>query len=162
MDRNYLDNNNGFNSYTYNNSLNNSNLNESVMSARRGINDYTNNRADQINNLFFNKNNLSSVNNNNFNQNMNNIVKSTLKSRGVIFTQDDERQNPHNQNIPVSSYRNNDNNNYEVTERKKMLLNNIQQQISLTKNSKLLELEKKKLEEDKYVKDMQQFYPFGR
>ena len=50
----------------------------------------------------------------------------------------------------------------EEKERKKILLNNIQSQINLTKKNKLEELKKKQEEDAKYLKDMVVSYPFGR
>ena len=51
---------------------------------------------------------------------------------------------------------------FEEQERKKILLNNIQSQINLTKKTKLEELKKRQEEDAKYLKDMVVSYPFGR
>ncbi len=155
------------------------NLNDSFLS-RRG-NDIINNSYNPSRQDFFynnNNNNISMQNNinnmqplaynnnfnnqmynpipfhptyDNFNQNMNNIVKEKLLSRGVVMSKNQSPINNKNFDINVND-----------TERKKMLLNNIQQQINMTKNSKMIELEKKRKEDEKYLNDIQNFYPFGR
>lgn len=92
---------------------------------------------------------------NNFNSNMDNIVRSTLKSRGIVLKNDHNQSNLNNS--PNMSYNRN-----QTAERKRALLNNIQQQMSLTNNSKLQELEKRKKEDEKYTNEMERGYPFGR
>lgn len=152
-----------------------SNLNDSFLS-RKG--NEIGNKADQINNMYFtnsfnnpglkinqppNNHPQQNKNNMNFNQNMNSIVRNTLKSRGIVFTQDDEKKASFNyQNSPSMNKNFYGPEETENNERKKMLLDNIKQQINLTKNSKQVELERKKMEDDRYVKEMQEFYPFGR
>jgi hypothetical protein len=85
------------------------------------------------------------------NRSMNKLVKSAHKDRGIIVKD----------NGATTPYGNN-NFNEEHQQRKLQLLNNIQQQLSLTKSNKLLELEKRKKEDEKYLNDMNNFYPFGR
>ena len=50
----------------------------------------------------------------------------------------------------------------EELERKKTLLNNIQSQINLTRQTKLEQMNKNKEEDAKYLRDMMIYYPFGR
>ena len=50
----------------------------------------------------------------------------------------------------------------EELERKKALLNNIQSQINLTRQTKLEQMNKNKEEDAKYLRDMMIHYPFGR
>ena len=47
-------------------------------------------------------------------------------------------------------------------ERHRMLLQNIQSQMNLNKPTKLQELQKRKEEDQKYIQDMQNCFPFGR
>lgn len=112
-------------------------------------NNYNNSNGNNNNNgQFFSEISPPFNVNNDFNSSMNNIVRNNLKSRGISFRND---------NIHNSS-----NNSPLVSDRKKLLLNSIQQQMGLTKNTKLQELERKRKEDEKYVLEMGTRYPFGR
>jgi hypothetical protein len=101
-------------------------------------------------NQSFNNFNNNLNNTEDFNRNMNNIVKSNLQSRGISF-----KNNNHDRSMTKSPYRHD-------KDKKKLLLNSIQQQIGMTKNSKFLELEKRRKEDEKYLTEMSSSYPFGR
>ena len=110
------------------------------------------NRNMNINNDNYNQNinqNYNNMNNNNNGQNINNgmneYVRKELSSHGLNL------RSP----SPSQIRR-------EEQERKKMLLNNIQSQINLTKKTKLEELRKRQEEDAKYLKDMVVCFPFGR
>ena len=121
-------------------------------------NNYQNEQITNFNNENYNYN----VNNENFqnpnsyngynkqnmeiNRDMNNYFRSLLKSRGVHLS----RVNPY-QNIKE-----------EENNRKKVYMENIKNQISLLKQSKLKELKKRENEDKQYLKDMINSYPFGR
>jgi hypothetical protein len=115
----------------------------------QNINGY-NNQYYNNNNNQYNNNNMNS-NGNNFNQTMDNIVKNNLKERGIHLKSD---LNTSNYNIsPIRA---------QTAEKKKILLDSIQLQMNLTKNTKLQELERKKKEDEKYLQDISNRYPFGR
>jgi hypothetical protein len=111
-------------------------------------NDYNmNNRSNSMishlpqsfNNQFMN----NTIPNPNINQEMDYLVRNNLKSRGVNMHDFNNRDNLDG-------------------DRKRMFLNNIQNQILLTKNTKTMELDRKKKEDEKFLNDMQNNYPFGR
>jgi hypothetical protein len=135
---------------------------------QQGYNDFTPYQPPQMgipnynnqNNTFLNNTMPNSYNHNadmmpmqtgDFNNNMNHLVRSTHKDRGVVMKE----------NGGATPYNNNFQNNQNV-ERKKQLLSNIQQQMTLSKSSKLQELERKRKEDEKYLNEMNNFYPFGR
>ena len=157
------------------NTLNNNSLSKSYNNTNNNNNNYQDsenyqnltNKSIQLNNLnTLNARNFSSTptqnqnnnnsndsnNNNNSNNNcdinldMNQYVRQELKSRGVHYARG---------NSPRSIK-------FEEIVKKRALLNNIQNQISLTKSTKLEELKKKREEDAKYLKDMVLCYPFGR
>jgi hypothetical protein len=106
----------------------------------------------QYNNMnSYNNNNNNNNNGNNFNQTMDNIVKNNLKERGIHLKNDLNTSNYNNSPIRA-----------QTAEKKKILLDNIQLQMNLTKNTKLQELERKKKEDEKYLQDISNRYPFGR
>ena len=82
----------------------------------------------------------------NINQNLNEIVRNQLMSRGITIGRN---------NSPYYIKQ-------QDQERKKVLLENIQTQMSLTKNTKLKELQRKRQEDEQYLKDMVNSFPFGR
>ena len=97
----------------------------------------------------YNMNNQQNNNmdyNQNINNGMNDYVRKELSSHGIT-------------NIRSMSPRQI---RMEEQERKRMLLNNIQSQINLTKKTKLEELKKRQEEDAKYLKDMVVCFPFGR
>jgi hypothetical protein len=91
--------------------------------------------------------------NSDFNRGMNHLVKSAHKDRGVMVKENGLNTPYHN---PTNNIKG------DNTERKKQLLNNIQQQMTLSRSSRLQELEKKRLEDEKYMSEMNNYYPFGR
>ena len=169
----------GQNNYDMNNNnYNNNNMNGLPRGSymNDNSNNYNPNFANQTQTINFNQpNNIGNQQNysngmNNYNQNNNNYNQS--------INQNYNQQNNNEQNI------NNGMNEYvrkelsshglnirspslsqlriEEQERKKLLLNNIQSQINLTKKTKLEELRKRQEEDAKYLKDMVVCYPFGR
>ena len=129
--------NNNFNQSNFENTLNDKNYNRN-MNVMNGNNNY---------NQTLNQNYNNNINNNeqNINNGMNEYVKKELSSYGLNLRSPSPRQ------IRI-----------EEQERKKMLLNNIQSQINLTKKTKLEELRKRQEEDAKYLKDMVISFPFGR
>ena len=161
---NYHNNNN--NNYNQMNSMSGyprgSYMNE-MMNNNNNYNQNYANQTQQINNdyqeqNFQNNNNQQNLNNgynnnyrndnfgNNINQGMNEYSKNEVSSRGNI-----NFRSPSPRQIRM-----------EEQERKKMLLNNIQSQINLTRQTKLEQMKKNKEEDAKYLKDMMVYYPFGR
>ena len=129
--------NNNFNQQNFENNLNDKNYNRN-MNIMNGNNNYS---------QTLNQNYNNNINNNeqNINNGMNEYVKKELSSYGLNLRSPSPRQ------IRI-----------EEQERKKMLLNNIQSQINLTKKTKLEELRKRQEEDAKYLKDMVICFPFGR
>ena len=129
--------NNNFNQSNFENNLNDKNYNRN-MNIMNGNNNYS---------QTLNQNYNNNINNNeqNINNGMNEYVKKELSSYGLNLRSPSPRQ------IRI-----------EEQERKKMLLNNIQSQINLTKKTKLEELRKRQEEDAKYLKDMVISFPFGR
>ena len=107
---------------------------------------YENINNNNFNTLNNNYNNNNYQNSNDINSGMNEYVRQELKSRGVNLGRG---------NSPRSIK-------FAEMEKKKTLLNNIQNQINLTKSTKLEELKKRQEEDAKYLKDMVICYPFGR
>lgn len=124
------------------------------------------NQAGKINQLYFQNthtnlnqnnqsNNIESSNNNsklildpnNINQSLNIAVRNDLKSRGLIHGTGSPFDKEHDRS---------------EAERKNVILNNFKQQINLSKNNKMLELEKKRREDDRYLSELENNYPFGR
>ena len=159
-------NNNNNNNYNQMNSMSGyprgSYMNE-IMNNNNNYNQNYANQTQQINNdyqeqNFQNNNNQQNLNNgynnnyrndnfgNNINQGMNEYSKNEVSSRGNI-----NFRSPSPRQIRM-----------EEQERKKMLLNNIQSQINLTRQTKLEQMKKNKEEDAKYLKDMMVYYPFGR
>ena len=159
-------NNNNNNNYNQMNSMSGyprgSYMNE-MMNNNNNYNQNYANQTQQINNdyqeqNFQNNNNQQNLNNgynnnyrndnfgNNINQGMNEYSKNEVSSRGNI-----NFRSPSPRQIRM-----------EEQERKKTLLNNIQSQINLTRQTKLEQMKKNKEEDAKYLKDMMVYYPFGR
>ena len=158
---------NGYPRGSYMNETNNNNYNPNFANQTQRMNNfgesnfgnYNQNMNNKINNNNFNQNNTMNMNqnynnnnqqNNNMDQNinsgMNDYVRKELSSHGT---------NPIYSASPEQFRR-------EEQERKKMLLNNIQSQINLTKKTKLEELKKRQEEDAQYLKDMVVCFPFGR
>ena len=97
-----------------------------------------------INQNYNMNNNQQNYNEQNINKGMNEYVRKELSSYGLNLLSSSPRQ------IRM-----------EEKERKRILLNNKQSQINLTKKTKLEELRKRQ-EDAKYLKDMGVSYPFGR
>ena len=147
-DQNNYNNNNNYNNYNNMNSMNgyprgsNMNMNES----NNNYNPDFANQTQRMNNNNYSQSNFNNYNNPmspNINGGMNDYVKRELSSHGL------------NLRTPAQIR-------IEEQERKKMLLNNIQSQINLTKKTKLEELRKRQEEDAKYLKDMVVCFPFGR
>ena len=144
-------NNNLNNSINFNNTLNNNNnnLNNSI---NNNLNNTINNNNlnNSINNNLYNsvqvQNNNNLANSQDINVDLNEYVRSELRSRGLHVGR---TQSP--RSIKLAEM-----------ERKKSLLNNIQTQINLTKRTKLEELKRRQEEDAQYLKDMVVCYPFGR
>ena len=100
-----------------------------------------NSQLSQLNQNLENEFNNKSINQNNNNKIKNNLNYSGLKIGGMSSTLDKT---------------------LNERERKKMLLDNIQTQITLRKKTKLEELKKRQEEDAQYLKDMILRYPFGR
>ena len=130
------------NHQNFSNTFNNNNYNNQNMN--------NNNNYNQSFNQNYNLNNQQNNINNNIDQNinsgMNEYVRQELSSHGLS-----NLRSPSPRQIRL-----------EEQERKKMLLNNIQSQINLTKKTKLEELRKRQEEDAKYLKDMVVCFPFGR
>ena len=99
----------------------------------------------------YNMNDMNNQQNNynndqNINNGMNDYVRKELSSHGM-----NNLRSPSPRQIRM-----------EEQERKKILLNNIQSQINLTKKTKLEELKRRQEEDAKYLKDMVVCFPFGR
>ena len=148
-------------SNTFNNNFNNSNYNN--QNNYKNNNNYNNNYPYDYNNQnnYNNYNNTNSkdqfpnYNKSNFfiNRDMNNYFRSLLKSRGIGLS----RGNLLNKgNDKFEDLR------QKEQDRKKILMNNILNQISLSNSSKMEELERQKKEDQQYLKDMINSFPFGR
>ena len=158
---------NGYPRGSYMNETNNNNYNPNFANQTQRMNgfgesnfgNYNQNMNNTLNNNNFNQNNTMNMNqnynnnnqqNNNMDQNINNgmneYVRKELSSHEI---------NPIYSASPQQLRR-------EEQERKKMLLNNIQSQINLTKKTKLEELKKRQEEDAQYLKDMVVCFPFGR
>ena len=133
----YLNTNQNLQNINENNNINtNNNFNENINNNDSGLNT----SRDQINNQ-----------NNNYNTESNfNYTKSRLTT-------------PYNKyNFEINRISSPINIKAEESERKKILLDNIQAQINLRRQTKLNELQKTKEEDAKYLKEMFEKYPFGR
>ena len=82
----------------------------------------------------------------NINLDLNEYVRNKLLSRGITIA----RSSPYY----IKQQ--------QEQERKKTLLENIQNQMNLSRNTKLKELQRKRIEDQKYLKDMINSFPFGR
>ena len=132
-----------------NNNINQSNFNitnRQNFSNTLNNNNYNQNMNDNNYNQNYNINNQRNNNGQNINNGMNEYVRKELSSHGM-----NNLRSPSPRQIRM-----------EEQERKKMLLNNIQSQINLTKKTKLEELKKRQEEDAKYLKDMVVCFPFGR
>ena len=175
----------GQNNYNMNNNFNNQNVMNGIPRGsymNQNSNSYDPNFANQTQRINFNQQNnidnqqnFSNPVNGNYNQNINNNYNQSANQNYMNYNQ---------QNNNIEQNINNGMNDYvkkelsshglnlrspslsqlrlEEQERKKMLLNNIQSQINLTKKTKLEELRKRQEEDAQYLKDMVVCYPFGR
>ena len=175
----------GQNNYNMNNNYNNQNVMNRIPRGsymNQNSNNYDPNFANQTQRINFNQQNnidnqqnFSNPVNGNYNQNINNNYNQPANQNYMNYNQ---------QNNNIEQNINNGMNDYvkkelsshglnlrspslsqlrlEEQERKKMLLNNIQSQINLTKKTKLEELRKRQEEDAQYLKDMVVCYPFGR
>ena len=123
-----------------------------------------------------------SNNSNNFDLNIGNIQNQTIEKNKTQNRRYNSQLTQIDQNIQRTINNKSLNNNNDINysglnfgkmsstldirlgerERKKMLLNNIQAQITLRKKTKLEELQKRREEDAQYLRDMVLRYPFGR
>ena len=176
----------GANQNNYDNNYNNGNAMNGYPRGSYMNDNYNNynpnfaNRTQRINNNFnqsnfkeINQQNFeNNLNGNNYNRNMNNNYSQTLNQN----YNNNINNNEQNINNGMNEYVNKELASHglnlrspsprqirlEEQERKRMLLNNIQSQINLTKKTKLEELRKRQEEDAKYLKDMVICFPFGR
>ena len=118
-----------------NNDFQEQNFQNNINNQKNFSNTYNNN---------YNRNNNNYQNN--INQGMNDYVRKEMASHGNM-----NFRNPSPRQIRM-----------EEQERKRMLLNNIQSQINLKRQTKLEQMNKNKEEDAKYLKDMMVYFPFGR
>ena len=129
---------NGYPRGSYINENNMNNYGSGIQNQQQRINDnYQEQNEQNFSNTYSNNNyNQNINNNNNYPQNIN---------QNISFRSPSPRQ------IRL-----------EEQEKKKVLLDNIQSQISLNRQSKLEQMKKNKEEDAKYLRDMMVHYPFGR
>ena len=130
---------NGYPRGSYINENNMNNYGSGIQNQQQRINDnYQEQNEQNFSNTYSNNNYNQNINNNNNNypQNIN---------QNISFRSPSPRQ------IRL-----------EEQEKKKVLLDNIQSQISLNRQSKLEQMKKNKEEDAKYLRDMMVHYPFGR
>ena len=148
--------NNNYNNYNNMNTMNGYPRGSNMNDANNNYNPDFANQTQRMNNNNYSQSNFNNnygmnqnynMDNNNMNTNinsgMNDYVKKELSSHGLNLRSPSQIR-------------------LEERERKKMLLNNIQSQINLTKKTKLEELRKRQEEDAKYLKDMVVCFPFGR
>ena len=124
-----------------------------------------NNKENNDNNINNNINENDSINNNN--ENDNNYLNE--QNNQNININDDIKTNTTRLSTPYINF------NYDTSrisspidiradeqKRKKILLDNIESQMGLRRQNKLNEMEKIKQEDQKYLKEMFEYYPFGR
>ena len=134
-----------------NENLNNNNYNPNFANQTQRMDDYNQQNYNDYNGANNqNRNYNYQQNNNNYEQSinsgMNDYVRKELGAHGLTNLR----------SLSPRQIR------LEEQERKRMLLNNIQSQINLTKKTKLEELRKRQEEDAKYLKDMVVCFPFGR
>ena len=122
-------------SYMNENNINN-NYNPGIKNQQQRINDNLQDQNQANFNNTYNNNYNQPMNNNNFTQNINQTMNFRSPSPRQIRLEEQEK--------------------------KKVLLNNIQSQINLNRQSKLEQMNKNKEEDAKYLRDMMVHFPFGR
>ena len=177
----------GANQNNYDNNNNNYNNTNAMNGYPRGsyLNDSNNNYNPNFANQTQRMNNFGESNFGNNNQNMNNTLNNNNYNINTLYRAPNYNENNNQQNNNMEQNINRGMNEYvkkelssheinpiysatpqqfrrEEQERKKMLLNNIQSQINLTKRTKLEELRKRQEEDAQYLKDMVVCFPFGR
>ena len=129
-------------------------------------NNYNQNFANQTQTMNFGQSNMGNYNGNN-QQNVNNN-NNYNPNNDMNINQNYNMNNQQNNNVGQNF---NNNSIYSPSlnqirmqeqERKKIFLDNIQNQINLNKKTKLEELKKRQEEDAQYLKDMLVCYPFGR
>ena len=142
--------NNNF-SQTYNN--NNYNKMNSMNGYPRGsyMNENNNNNFNNNNNNYGMNENFQGQNQQNFSNTYNNNNYNQLMNNSQGINQNNNFRSPSPREIRMAEQ-----------EKKKMLLNNIQSQINLNKQTKLEQMNKNKEEDAKYLRDMMVHFPFGR
>ena len=177
----------GANQNNYDNNNNNYNNTNAMNGYPRGsyMNDTNNNYNPNFANQTQRMNNFGESNFGNNNQNMSNTLNNNNYNINTLYRAPNYNENNNQQNNNMEQNINRGMNEYvkkelssheinpiysatpqqfrrEEQERKKMLLNNIQSQINLTKRTKLEELRKRQEEDAQYLKDMVVCFPFGR
>ena len=144
---------NNFNNNNLNNNFRDRNFNNNLNNNFQNRNFNNNQRNNYNNDMNYNQN-LNNINefprynqyNNSINRDINNFFRSELKSSGVGLSRG-------------NSY-------HEIKERererKKALMESFENQIALRNKTKLEELKRKKKEDQQYLKDMVNYFPFGR
>ena len=140
--------NNNF-SQTYNN--NNYNKMNSMNGYPRGSYMNENNNNNFNNNNYGMNENFQGQNQQNFSNTYNNNNYNQLMNNSQGINQNNNFRSPSPREIRMAEQ-----------EKKKMLLNNIQSQINLNKQTKLEQMNKNKEEDAKYLRDMMVHFPFGR
>jgi hypothetical protein len=127
-------------------------------------NNFNNNNNNNNNKNFINNNNHNNNNNNNppFIENSNFNQNSNHMNQEMNFNMNQANNQIPNGNHAANNFNNNNNPLNGENLKKKLLMEGIQQQIQNNKNSKLQELIKKKMEDQKYLTDMNTYNPFGR
>ena len=168
---------NGYPRGSYMNESNNNYNPDFANQTQRINNNYTQSNFNNFNGT--NQQNMSNTlnNNNNYNQNLNNNTNMNMNQNYNLNNQQNNNNLDQNINTGMNEYVRRELSSHglnnlrspsprqirmEEQERKKMLLNNIQSQINLTKKTKLEELRKRQEEDAQYLKDMVVCFPFGR
>ena len=138
--------------------LQNINLQNTLNSNNSNPNSNRVNFQDNPNN--YNNNNYNTLPEKDFNTDMNSIVRSNLKSRGLI--PNNKLNNNHGTTSLNMSNSESADNKEEEFNRKRGILNNIKQQIEMNLNTKAEDVNRRKMDDEKYLNDMRVFYPFGR
>ena len=152
------------NSYNRNNSSTNRNANNGYNNGDTHQQSHnranSNNYANNLNNYSPMKNSNNSNNSNNFNLEMNSFVRSNLENKGINPKAKFNFDNLYNGS---NNELNNDRDKaQEIIDRKKAVFSNFEQQIKLKHHTKAEDLNQRKMDDEKYLNDMKNYYPFGR
>ena len=136
--------NNNFRNRNFNNNYNNNFQNRYFYNNQKKYNNINNDYNENLNNM----NEFPGYNqyNNSINRDINNFFRSELKSRGVGLSRGNSYQEIKE----------------KEKERKNALMESFVNQIALKNKTKLEELKRKQKEDQQYLKDMVNYFPFGR